>query len=297
MSVSALGNLSTKFALTLSLNQDVMAISNAMLLEKAEQRFFSMLTLGQCICRSDRFPKPILLSIPNFPLKKGLITDEDLKRHMEHYLQDLRPEIDPLSETRNVYGIQSQETLSPLARIVLENIAFKPLFGLVKRFKDLGFKVSHGYKVIEELTFLKLITPLTIDGNRLYELTVAGKKTLGKKITQKGKGGLEHRWYCEKIKEHYINNEGFTFLEKDDIDLVVETVEKTLAIQMETGKSDIQANLTKLGRYKADLKYVVTTNRDTEIRIRDFLKDLIIPDKEKIHIIFVKDFLNNPPAL
>jgi len=297
MSVSALGNLSTKFALTLSLNQDVMAISNAMLLEKAEQRFFSMLTLGQCICRSDRFPKPILLSIPNFPLKKGLITDEDLKRHMERYLQDLRPEIAPLPETGNVYGIQSQETLSPLGRIVLENIAFKPLVGLVKRFKDLGFKVSHGYKVIEELTFLKLITPLTIDGNRLYELTVEGKKTLGKKVVQKGKGGLEHRYYLEKIKEHYLKNEGFTFLEKDDIDLVVETVEKTLAIQMETGKSDIQANLTKLGRYKADLKYMVTTNRDTEIRIRDFLKDLIIPDKEHIRILFVKDFLNNPPTL
>ena len=33
MSVSALGNLSTKFALALSLNQDVAAIANAMLLE------------------------------------------------------------------------------------------------------------------------------------------------------------------------------------------------------------------------------------------------------------------------
>ena len=297
MSVSALGNLSTKFALTLSLNQDVMAISNAMLLEKAEQRFFSMLTLGQCICRSDRFPKPILLSIPNFPLKKGIITDEDIKRHMEKYLQDLRPEIAPLPETGSVYGIQSQETLSPLGRIVLENIAVKPLVGLVKRFKELGLKISHGYKVIEELTFLKLIIPLTIDGNRLYELTFPGKKALGKKVIQKGKGGLEHRYYLEKIKEHYLKNEGFTFLEKDDIDLVVETVEKTLAIQMETGKSDIQANLTKLGRYKADLKYMVTTNRDTEIRIRDFLKDLIIPDKEHIRVLFVKDFLNNPPAL
>jgi hypothetical protein len=120
---------------------------------------------------------------------------------------------------------------------------------------------------------------------------------LGKKVNHKGKGGLEHRYYLEKIKEHYLNNKGFTFLEKDDIDLVVETVETTMAIQMETGKSDIQANLTKLGRYKADLKYMVTTNRDTEIRIRDFLKDLIIPDKEQIQIIFVKDFLNNPPAL
>jgi hypothetical protein len=297
LSVSALGNLATKFALTLSLNQDVLALSNAMLLEKNEQRFLPMLTLGRCICRSDRFPKPILLSIPHVPLKKGLVGDEDIIRHMEGYLPDLRPELPPSAKPGSICGIQSQETLSPLARIMLEHIAVKPLLGLVKRFKELGLKVSHGYKVIEELIAMKLITPRTIDGNRLYELTISGKKTLGKKIPQEGKGGLEHRWYAHKIKEHYRTHEGFTFLEKDDIDLVVETVETTLAIQIETGKSNIQANLTKLGRYTADLKYVVTTNKDTELRIRDFLKDLIIPDKEKIQVVFVKDFLADPPAL
>jgi archaellum biogenesis ATPase FlaH len=297
LSVSALGNLATKFALTLSLNQDVVALSNAMLLERNEQKFFPMLTLGQCICRSDRFPKPILLSIPNFPLKKGLVSDEDIKSHMERYLRNLRQEIAPFTETGSICGIQDQETLSPLGRIMLEHIAVKPLVGLVKRFKELGLKVSHGYKVIEELIEMKLILPLTIDGNRLYELTMKGKKALGKKVPQRGKGGLEHRYYLEKIKEHYLQHEGFTFLEKDDIDLVVETVEKSLAIQVETGKSDIQANLTKLGRYKADLKYVVTTTRETEIRIKEFLKDLIIPDKEHIQIIFVKDFLADPPPL
>ena len=66
---------------------------------------------------------------------------------------------------------------------------------------------------------------------------------------------------------------------------------------METGKSNIQANLTKLGKYRADYKYVVTTNRETEIRIKEFLKDLLIPDKENIRVVFAKDFLNNPPIL
>ena len=180
---------------------------------------------------------------------------------------------------------------------MLENIAQKPILGLVKRFKDLGLKISHGYKIIEELIYMKLITPRTIDGHRLYDLTSEGKKVLGKKVILKGRGGLEHRYYIEKIKEHYLQNEGFTFIEKDDIDLVVETVEKSMAIQVETGKSDIQGNLTKLGRYKADLKYVVTTNPETEIRIKDISRDLLIPDKENIHIIYVKDFLKNPPIL
>jgi archaellum biogenesis ATPase FlaH len=297
MSVSALGNLSTKFALSLSLNQDVAALANAMLLEKDQKRYLSMLTIGQCICRSDRLVEPVLLSIPNFPIKKGMVNDEDLKRHMDGYLRDLKPEIPPLPKSSNVCTIRSQETLSPLGQIMLENIALKPFLGLVKRFKELGLKVSHGYKVIEELAAHQLITPLTIDGNRLYDLTTSGKKTLGQKLNRKGRGGLEHRYWIEKIKEHYLNNEGFTFLEKDDIDLVVETIRKKLALQVETGKSNIQANLTKLGRYAADLKYVVTTNPETEIRTKEMLNDLLVPDKENIHILFVKDFLNNPPTI
>jgi hypothetical protein len=297
MSISALGNLSTKFALSLSLNQDVASLANAMLLEKDQKRYLSMLTIGQCICRSDRLVEPVLLSIPDFPIKKGLVNDEDLKRHMDGYLHDLKPEIPPQPKRSNVCTIQTQETLSPLGRIMLENIAFKPFLGLVKRFKELGLKVSHGYKVIEELTVYNLIKPLTIDGNRLYDLTTSGKKILGQKLSHKGRGGLEHRFWIEKIKEHYLNNEGFTFLEKDDIDLVVETIEKRLALQVETGKSDIQANLIKLGRYAADLKYVVTTNPETEIRTKEMLNDLLVPDKENIHILFVKDFLNNPPII
>jgi hypothetical protein len=212
-------------------------------------------------------------------------------------LRDLKPEIPPQPKRSNVCTIQAQETLSPLGRIMLENIAFKPFLGLVKRFKELGLKVSHGYKVIEELTVYNLIKPLTIDGNRLYDLTTSGKKSLGQKLSRKGRGGLEHRFWIDKIKEHYLNSDGFTFLEKDDIDLVVETIEKKLALQVETGKSNIQANLTKLGRYTADLKYVVTTNPETEIRTKEMLNDLLVPDKENIHILFVKDFLNNPPII
>ena len=212
-------------------------------------------------------------------------------------IDNLKPKLPPMPQRGNVHGIQKSETLSPLARILLENIAQKPFVGLVKRFKQLGLKLSHGYQVIEELTGNSMIMPMTIDGNRLYDLTANGKKILGKKASLKGRGGLEHRYYIEKIKAHYLAHEGFTFLEKDDIDIVVETIENKLAVQVETGKSDIQANLTKLGRYPADFKYMVATNPETEIRTKEMLKDLLVPDKKNIHILFVKDFLNNPPVL
>jgi len=297
MSVSALGNLSTKFALTLSLNQDVSALANAMLLGKDERRYLAMLTLGQCICRSDRFPVPVLLTIENFPIQKGFVTDEDLKTLMDGYLKDLRRENPQLTKPGNIYSIQNHETLSPLGRIILENIELKPFIGFVKRFKDLGLKIPDGYKAIEELTAMRLIVPLTIDGNRLYELTPKGRESLGRKAIHRGRGGLEHRYYIEKIKAYYLANEGFTFLEKDDIDIIIEKGDQILAIQMETGKSDIQANLMKLCRHKADLKYILATNRETEIRLREILKEYYLPDRENIKVAFVKDFLLSPPVL
>ncbi len=237
------------------------------------------------------------MSVPGFPLQKGAVTDEDLKKHMEKYLKDLGVENPPLAERGTIQGLPKKETLSPLGRILLEHIAQKPILGLVKRFKELGFKVSYGYKVIEELVSLDLISPLTIDGNKLYDLTSNGKKALGRRMPQRGRGGLEHRYYIEKIKEHYLQNDGFTFVEKDDIDLVVESFEKRMAVQVETGKSDIQANLTKLGKFKADLKYVVTTNTETELRIRKTLQDFHIPEREKILVLYAKDFLGHPPVL
>jgi hypothetical protein len=230
-----------------------------------------MLTIGRCICRSDRLTQPILLSTPNFPLKKGQVSDEDLINHMRGYLHNSRPPKAPLPVSSTIRDIQTHETLSPLGKIVLENIASKPFVGLVKRFKELGLKVADGYKPIDELVTLKLIIPVTIDGNRLYEITPAGKKKLGEKFNQQGRGGLEHRYYVDKIKAHYLDQEGFTYLEKDDLDLVVETVSTTIAIQVETGKSNMKGNLVKLNQFKADQKIVVATNKETELKIKNMI--------------------------
>ena len=176
MSVSALGNLATKFTLAMSLNQDVMAIANAMLLDPNQKKYLSMLTLGRAICRSDRLTQPILLSIPYIPVKKGVVSDEDIKLHMRGYLQDLRANPSPITKPGTIRTIPKPESLSPLGRIMLENIAQKPILGVVKRFKELGLKPTQGYQVIDELTTHQLIQPRMIDRQKLYELNAAGKR-------------------------------------------------------------------------------------------------------------------------
>ena len=297
MSVSALGNLATKFCLSLSLNEDVQAVANAMLLEKDQRRYLAMLTLGQSICRSDRLTQPVLLKIPPFPLGKGLVTDEDLKEHMRSYLQKWGSKPASLPQISNIQPVSKPETLSPLGRILLEDLALDALLGLVKRFKKLGLKLNQGYKTLSELEALQLVAPVTIDGKRLFDLTLTGRNELGKRAPLPGRGGLEHRYWVEAIKSHYLKQEGFTYLEKDDLDLVVESYQYRLAVQVETGKSDLQGNIMKLAKYQADFKYMIATNRETETKLKEQLRDLLVPDREAIQVAFAKDFLSSPPAI
>ena len=297
MSTSALGNLATKFCLSLSLNQDVKAVADAMLLDRFQQRYLAMLTIGRCICRSDRLMRPVLLGLPPFPLKKGSVTDADIKSLMAPYLKELKPENPGIPPMGDIPDIPKGETLTPLARILLENIALEPLLGIVQRLKKLGLGTSEGYKLITELEGQGLIYPQTIDGKRLYEVAAKARQAGFVSVSRAGRGGLEHAYWIDAVRKRYQKQGCETHLEKDDLDLVVEGSGITLAIQMETGKSDLEANLWKLSRYQADLRYMLATNRTAEVKIKNLLRDLLIPNKDQIEVMFIKDFLRAPPAV
>ena len=297
MSPSALGNLGTKFCLAMSLNQDVKAVADSMLLDKDQQRFLAMLKVGQAICRSDRLDRPILLNIPYLGLNKGVVRDDEIKKLMEPYLPEPEPENLGITWNGGIPGIPPKQTLSPLAKILLTSIAENPLLGVVQRFKTLGFKTAQGYKFFNELETMRLITSNLVDGKRLHDLTPKGRQQLGLNLVRPGRGGLEHRYWVERIRAQYMQNENRVSLEKNDIDLVVESNGKSLAVQVETGKSDLGGNLLKLGRQRADYRYMLATNKETELKIQQILAETLVPNRGEIEVLFVKDFLKSPPLL
>ncbi len=297
MSPSALGNLGTKFCMAMSLNQDVKAVADSMLLDREQQRYLAMLQVGQAICRSDRLERPILLNIPYLGLKKGVVTDKEIQARMRSYLPEPEPENPEKPQRKGIPGIPGKETLSPLAGILLTSIAENPLMGVVLRFKKLGIKTAQGYRLLAELETKAMISSQLVDGKRLHDLTPQGRRHLKLKQARPGRGGLEHRYWVDQIKKHYMKKEGFTYLEKDDIDLVVESYDKRLAIQVETGKSDLMGNLMKLARYHSDLRFILATNRAAEIKLKQMLAETLVPNREQIKVLFVKDFMKSPPAI
>lgn len=296
LSPSALGNVGTKFCLSLALNQDVKAVADAMLLEFQERRYLAMLQVGQAICRCDRLSRPILLNLPPFDLKKGAVDDEAISRHMRRYSPLLKPNQLMEAQSGGIRDVSQPETPSPLARIMLESLAREPALGLVQRFKKLGLGLAEGYKVLAELEAKKLALPIMIDGKKLYDPTVRGRNEIGCKPGA-GRGGLEHRYWLEQVRQQYAKPGVECRFEQGDIDLVIQKDGHVLAVQMETGKSDLLASLCKLARYKAQMKYALACNRETENRLKSLLQDLAAPGRELIQVSYIKDFLKNPPEL
>jgi len=301
ISVTALGNIYTKICLSLSLSQDITAMSNALLLDRNQKRYLGMLMIGEAIVKSGRHPFPFLVSISNFKLKKGTINDKDLKSHMKDYLKNLRKDMPQTSKIGNIQGIQKKDSLSPMGKILLNDIAINPFTGIVKRYKNLGLGSAEGNNAQNGLIEEELIKPTTIDGIKVLALTDTGKnvlKNMGITIDEKrSRGGIVHNFYIHRIKRELIKRGHCTFIEQDKLDLVADNLKQKVAIEVETGNSDIEGNLWKLARYKADKKYMIATNKEALLTIQRMYDPLLIPDKENISIHFIKDFLKSLPHL
>jgi len=303
ISLPALGNIYTKICLGLSLSQDITAMGNALLLDKTQRKYPGMLKVGEAIVKSGRYPLPFLVTIPELDLKKGAVSDTDIKSHMHGYLKDLEATMSSIPKTTSIQGIHKRESVSPLGKILLTDIYTHPFTGIVKRYKNLGLGVAEGTGAQNEIINAGFVKHVTIDGIKILELTESGKQYLSSiGITfdeKRSRGGAVHNFYIDRIRQELIRLGHFTFIEHDAFDLVTtdSRLNTTFAIEVETGLSDIEGNLWKLSKYKADKKYMIATNKEAELYINKLFSDLLIPEKEKIKIYFVKDFIAQLPHI
>ena len=42
---------------------------------------------------------------------------------------------------------------------------------------------------------------------------------------------------------------------------------------------------------------MLATNKPTETKLKNLLRDLLVPGKEKIQVLFIKDFLQKAPLI
>jgi hypothetical protein len=292
-------NIYSKITFSLNHKRNVTAISDAMFMDYGQSKYIGLLETGQAICRlMGRYNHPFLIDIP-FIKSEQNISDEVICNHMANFYKDYSPEKPQLEEIQPLQVPTKAFTPSPLERVFLDDLLNHPFVGVDKRAKRLGLVPRDSTRIQNTLVENKIIRPVVIDRKKLFELTEQGEKIiaeLGLKIKKHKNQSIEHRYYIEMIKK-LLEKRGWTvFKEKSDIDLVAHMDDKTVAIEVETGKNNadqIEKNMEKLVKFPAADKFILATNESANVKVKSFISE--IGPYKSLQLYPVREFIKNPP--
>jgi len=175
---------------------------------------------------------------------------------------------------------EKEVVLTEEERDFLVDIAKNPISGVVARYARLGLNRYQGNKLQKELLEKNLIywKPVSTRQGRLkvLVLTDKGKKAIKdikiEKVFHK-QGSWEHEYWKYRVGEHY-KKKGYkvTFEYKigegKSVDIVAEKDGNRIAVEIETGKSDIIYNIKKNLDYEFDEICVVILNEKVREKIQ-----------------------------
>lgn len=280
ISLPALGNTNVTICLNMKHGDDLKAAGKALALPSKDWASIGKLPTGHAIVKiQDRWPEPFLVRFPLFPLPKAqkprcrpreTAATDSLQRatgngHSER--KDLLPPL-PAPDRRG----KEREGVGSKERNFLKDIAEHPLAVITERYARLGLSVHKGNDIKKGLLERKLIEQERI---RVPDGAVTLLKATGKGrelLTSWGmdfkafphNGSLSHEFTKRRIAEEYMAK-GYDVEEEyplgggKAIDLVCRKGGKELAIEIETGKSDVKENVRKCREAGFDEVIVVRT--------------------------------------
>jgi len=309
-SLPALSNTFTTICFGLKHKADMRTISESLLLENDQIDFLGQLETGTAIVKlQGRHFKPFLVRFPLFPIKKGNVTDSDVKKHMQSYSDErgtLRHDPGNRGTIRDIKGDvkeeQTETTLTDIERLFLVDIAKNPVSGVVARYERLGINRYQGNKTQNSLIQKGFISwrPVSTKTGRIKVLVLAdkGKRAIPdvkiEKVFHKT-GSWEHEYWKFRVGEHY-RRQGYNVTfeyplgQGKSVDLVAEKDGKRIAIEIETGKSDAVYNVRKCLEAGFDEIICVCVSVEIKLEILSNLKRLSSYSEEKVNVLDAKSF-------
>jgi len=257
--------VNTKVFLNLGHIQDIEVACGSLLLDSDEKTQLSKLPIGEGFIKvKSRYSRAFHLRFPLSLLGFFNCSDKKLKEKAKGWfslLQDIG-EYGKSLEPGSRQDIDSDES------ILLNRIYENQLTPISAVYKLSGFNRRKGVRLRNRLLEKGCIHEVEIrypKGRiKLYELTRVGVHALqtatGGDITESCReGGVEHRFWKRYLKQH-LESKGFRVKEEHKgVDLIAEKDNKAYAIEIETGKSNCQANIQKCLRLGFDKVFVVAT--------------------------------------
>jgi len=314
LSTPAMGNTGITIALNLKHMNDVMSAGKALTLPQKEWDYIGRLHVGYGIVKmQDRWVKPFLVRFPLFPVNSDIkaslnkgdhLRSSSLKRSVEELQSALNGAIRVLREEdgkkEKRRGISEQE------RSLLFDIAKYPFSVVTERYQRLGWSAHTGTKIKGKLLEMNIIKQERIgipEGSvTLLEPTEKGRELLsswGIKVSALPKNAsLEHEYWKWKVAENY-RNKGYEVIEEKpvgegrSVDLVARKNEKEIAIEIETGKSDILGNINKCLKAGFDSVVCIATSSILKNWIVTALKRDSLYSNLRLDVICIGDMHSN----
>ncbi len=300
-----LGNCHTQIYLGLQHADDIRTARKSLFLPYDEESYPNMLKVGECITKIKNRVDPCLVKIPLVPVKRGIITDDWLKVNTPGYLPELHdgnnhdyPRCLPRPNIGEEKGKHPTDNKAPHHRLLMD-IFINPFSGITQRYKRLKLNPKYGNKFKNLLISQGCIQPQKIITGKgwitLFDLTQKGKivlRDLGHDIKNISEG-IIHRFWKHKIAQYYRSKDLEVLVEEyinGRPDIIVINHDKKIAVEIETGKSDVVHNVRKALKAGFDQIICVATNKYVEEKIRQDLKAKDISDpRVKVTSVFAFD--------
>ncbi len=294
LSSAAIGNTYTTIILNQKDPSDVNKAASILLLDEKQKKWLSMLPVGQAIVKlQDKWFRPVLLKIPHVPVNKGAVTNRLLGALSSGRLtlSGLKRAVGNGSGEKGQFRLADM-TLDESAVAFLQDVLAHEDDGVFARYKRLGVSADKGNRLKKRLIEQGILQEQQVSMGRTRKMllrpTTVAKRELGLDGIEPDRGSIVHefwkRVYADKFRGLGYQVELEAPRINGRVDVLATKASETVAIEVETGKSDIVWNVKQNLLSKFNKVLVVATDERALKKVEEELAKarLLIPRRVNI---------------
>lgn len=251
ISSAALGNTYTTICFNLKDPADVSRAAAAMHVD--DRRYFGVLPVGSAIVKlQDRWRRPFVVRFPRVDVAKGSVTDAMLGRFMAGKRAGSAGTGPPWAELGRVRRVPRHDRLLQTDDLrIIDDVLAHPVDGVKARYRRLGLSGHRGHSIKQRLVregwLESAVVP--VGRSRKVVLRVGGeaRQRLGLPVSDAPREGIAHAYWKHVIASRLEESGYEVSIEAPRVggaaDIIASSGNTSIAVEVETGRSDVVANV------------------------------------------------------